>query len=267
MKIFISSLLLVLYAIIFTSSSHGAQKIRDMSLSIERTNRQLNVKSQEELEDESVPRGGLGGIGANPTSDDVAVFDREDGFDMNSALDPNMAKQMRDINARNNMGSTNLQGVDLGFGSQNNQYMGLGQQSEQSLLGNGIPLANGLPPQNRGSNKQNIMNVFCSSKYKMQTNISNAEKVCINAQRQQACERFKLSAMNVRRILSQIIDCEANITGYNISGCDGLNSNRINLLKQYWQDETTSYTILFLPDMVLNTAANCAASTKYGTTK
>lgn len=80
---------------------------------------------------------------------------------------------------------------------------------------------------------------------------------CQNTQKQQVCERFRSAAVNVQQVLDRAIACEVNAAQGVESDCDGLDAGRLDLLKQYWQDEDMSYTILFLPDMVQNAAASC----------
>ncbi len=216
------NLMAILIILSNTQPLYAAQKLRDLSLSVEQTNEQLRNPPVQS----SPPNGAIGGVGANSGT----------GFDDNVPLDPDMARQLREINSRNN-NNNNGQATDL-------------------LKGLPVPplTATGtLPPAHRGQSQQNYINQFCN------TPINNNSQSCQENQRQQACERFSRATVNVQRILSQAIDCELNTTGIIKSGCDGLDAGRLDLLKQYWQDEDMSYTILFLPDMVINVQANCAA--------
>ena len=101
------------------------------------------------------------------------------------------------------------------------------------------------PPVHIGSTAS-YMGQFCAS-------TSN----CQSTQKQQVCERFRSAAVNVQQILDRTIACEVNTAKAVESDCDGLDAGRLDLLKQYWQDEDMSYTILFLPDMVQNVIASC----------
>lgn len=84
----------------------------------------------------------------------------------------------------------------------------------------------------------------------------------MDTQRQQACGRFTHTPVPVQKLLNQAIDCEANAADPSSYGCDSMDASRLDLLKQYWQDEDTAYTILFLPDLVLNSAENCSYANK-----
>jgi hypothetical protein len=96
---------------------------------------------------------------------------------------------------------------------------------------------------------KNYMSQFCAN------NIGGS--ACQESQKQQACERFKNAAVNVQQLLDRTIDCEVNAENAIEADCDGLDAGRLDLLKQYWQDEDMSYTIVFLPDMVQNIVENC----------
>jgi|GEM_PF-5872026 len=87
---------------------------------------------------------------------------------------------------------------------------------------------------------------------------------CQTTQKLQVCERFRVAAVNVQQLLDRAVNCETNAAD-TAADCDGLDAGRIDLLKQYWQDEDMAYTILFLPDMVQNAAASCQA--KHGGAK
>ncbi len=112
------------------------------------------------------------------------------------------------------------------------------------------PLANeeeiGASPAASGE----FMNKFCSD--------TSQSLHCRKTHREEICARFKRSAINVQQILDRVVACEANAEKGVEGDCDGLDAGRIDLLKQYWQDEDMSYSILFLPDMVLNASAPCS---------
>ncbi len=236
MKNFISSLFLpAIFTIVLTPPAHSAPKMRDMSLSVEETNRQLATPQS--------PRDNV----ADPGFYNDSGMDSESGFGGGYGggygIDPNAPIDLRnldDINSLNNMRSDN--------------YIGNNLPSPPRRIG----------PPIRVSNKQGFINRFCSAGYMPQTNSSTADQSCQDTQRQQACERFERATVNVQKLLSQAVDCEANTSNYRNSDCDGLDATRLDLLKQNWQDEDLSYTILFLPDMVLNSAANCSYSSRRG---
>jgi len=118
------------------------------------------------------------------------------------------------------------------------------------------PLLAGMPSPHRGMEKQSYINNFCSSV--AQKNTDPARLSCIDAQKQEACERFARAAVNIQKVMTTAIDCEADTTGGNSKAdCDSTDASRLDLLKQYWDDEDSSYTVLFLPDMVFNAEANC----------
>jgi hypothetical protein len=144
------------------------------------------------------------------------------GFSPNITIDPNTAKQLQDLKAQNkdeNLGKN----VDIP-----------------------PPPSRNLPFKTGGT--QNYMNQFCAS---------SGGEACKATQKQQACERFKAATVDVQQLLDRAIDCEVNAANAIEGDCDGLDAGRLDLMKQYWQDEDMSYTILFLPDMVLNASAAC----------
>jgi|CXWL01.1.fsa_nt_gi hypothetical protein len=246
MKNFISSLFLpAIFTVMLISPANSAPKMRDMSLSVEETNRQLatpqsardNVAdpgfyNDSGMESDSGFGNGYGGGYGNGGYGNGGY-----GIDPNAPID---LRNLDDINSLNNMRSDNY-------------------------IGNNLPNPpRRIGPPIRVSNKQGFINRFCSAGYIPQTNSSIADQSCQDTQRQQACERFARAAVNVQRILSQAIDCEASTSNYRNSDCDGLDATRLDLLKQNWQDEDLAYTILFLPDMVLNSTENCSYSSRRG---
>lgn len=153
------------------------------------------------------------------------------GFDPSVAIDPSMARQMQDLRARDGVG-----------GGRN-----IGNAGASGAIGaRVIP----LPPVHRamgtGMAQQNYMSGFCSAP---------TVKPCDGVQKQQACERFKKATVDMQQLLDRAVACEVNSGNGVQSDCDGLDAGRLDLLKQYWQDEDMSYTVLFLPDMVIN--SNC----------
>ena len=244
MKKFIANLIFIIAMILSVSSSYAAQRMRDMSLSVEDTNRQLATPQKAPINtadpgfhnDSNLNNGSL--LNNNDGYNDG--YNENFKFDPNAPIDPDMANQIYDVNAPNN------------------------------LTGNSLTGTRRSPPTMRGLNQQGFINKFCSSGYSSQASATAAQQSCIDTQRQEACERFGHTAVNIQRVLSQAIDCEANSSGYTSSDCDGMDASRLDMLKQYWQDEETSYTILFLPDMVLNSVANCTATNRQvinGTTR
>jgi hypothetical protein len=236
MKNFIFSLFLLA---LMQFPAIAAQQMRDMSLSVEETNKQLNTPQTKP---------------SNTTNNtNGADYDNGTGFDSSVPLDPNMAKQLRDINARNAAGRDALGRDTLGNNINGRDVFGINNNNvNTNSQGNYLPRRGTIPPPHRGLGKQGFMAYFCDDGYQ-----------CEDAQRQQSCERYKRAAVNVQRLLDRTIDCEVNNASYK-SGCDGLDAGRLDLLKQYWQDEDESYTILFLPDMVLNSAATCTSLAKQG---
>lgn len=154
------------------------------------------------------------------------------GFAPNAPIDPNMAKQLQDLRAQGK--------ADELKNSQNN--------GEETANFGEIP----PPPSSKttrgsfGSATRNYMRQFCAD-----------TSGCQATQKQQACDRFKAATVNVQQLLERAIDCEVNAANAVEGDCDGLDAGRLDLMKQYWQDEDMSYTILFLPDMVLNASAAC----------
>lgn len=136
---------------------------------------------------------------------------------------------------------------------------GQAQQPQDNKTIQPTPLLSGIASPHRGEmEKQSMINSFC--KGVTQKNIDPSQLSCIDAQKQEACERFERAAVNIQRVMAQAIDCEADTTnGHTKSDCDSTDASRLDLLKQYWDDEDSSYTLLFLPDMVFNAAANCEA--------
>jgi hypothetical protein len=231
MKKFTHILTILLSIAAFQSTSHASEKMRDMSLSVQDTNRQF----------------------ANPQR----------------SRSPNDPGFYNDNNRNGNgNGNYNYDDYEYNNGSYNNGYnfdadtpigANIGNQLDNLSQNNNDRR---LPPPIRGMNQRGFINKFCSADYTPRNASSEAQQSCMDTQRQEACDRFQHAAVNIQRLLSQAIDCDANSSGSADSDCDGLDASRLDLLKQYWQDEDTSYTILYLPDMVLNSAANCTANSR-----
>lgn len=233
LKITNTVLFAITSVVIISSPSYAEQKIRNLSLSVEETNKQL-----------ATPQAPKENNHFDQSLEDMAGFEN----DKNVGFDSNMQRQIDDINSRyDNMESGNIN-ID-------------------GRINNDLPDTRRIPPPNRVQGQQGFINRFCNSGYISKTASTPAQQDCMDTQRQQACERFSHATVNVQRTLSQAIDCELNSTNMVQSGCDGMDASRLDLLKQYWQDEDISYTILFLPDMVLNSTDNCSASNKHGTKK
>ncbi len=211
----LKTLLILFVAITLPSSISFAQAIRDMSLSVARTNQQLATPQKPKTNNRD-----------SKSLEEMAGFDN----DPHAGFDDNMVRQIDDINNR--------------YDNSNNQSNDV------------FP----LPSSRRGQNGQGFINKFCSSSYKAKAASNTIQQECMEDQRQQACDRFNHATVNVQKILSQAIDCELSSTNFSEASCDGLDASRLDLLKQYWQDEDISYTILYLPDMVINSAGNCSSA-------
>lgn len=201
---------LLLLSCLLSTPAFAAQRTRDMSLSVDETMRQPTTTPAQKTQ--TTPRTGA-----------------DTGFDESIELDPNMARQLQDLRARE-----------------------IQDNSKLSLSGN----ARGEMPADRG-----FMSNFCNTPAD-----GNALQSCQASQREAACQRFHRATVDIQRLLDRAINCEYTATGSRagFADCDGLDAGRLDLLKQYWQDEEASYTILFLPDMVLNAAANCKTNTRTG---
>lgn len=206
----------VIISLIFISISQyaNAEKIRDLSLSVEKTN-ELLIEGQQQ---QNNPNFGAVGMNNNEGT----------GFDDGVPLSADMARQLKEINSRANNTTATGKGV--------------------------IP-----PPPTGGLVKQNFMAEFCASDYKNKISGNTTFQSCQETQRQQACDRFSRATVSVQRLLSQAIDCDLSTLTFSTGECDGLDAGRLDLLKQYWQDEEMSYTVLFLPDMVTNIVSNCTS--------
>lgn len=225
---------LLSFTIFYSTSAHATGKMRDMSLSVEETNRQLATpqKPRSNIADPGFYNDNNHGnnYDFDEYSNDGIPYNNNYTFDADAPISPNMANNLKN-------------------------------PLDNNLSRNGINPRR-LPPGTRGISQRGFINKFCSTEYTPKDISSEAQQSCMDTQRQEACDRFQNAAVNIQRILSQAIDCEANSSGYSSSDCDGLDASRLDMLKQYWQDEDASYTILFLPDMVLNSAANCSANSR-----
>jgi hypothetical protein len=201
-----------------------AERMRDMSLSVEDTIKQPSTT----YTPKNPPQYDIGGTLMDSDSADIM------------ALDPNMEKQVNDLKNR--------------------------RASEQQ---------DGLPNPRRGANSfdksmlddinpahavRGFMSSFCSDDVSTRSPLNTAAASCKNSQREMACERYQRATVDVQRLLDQVVTCENSGVGMGAQdiNCDVLDAGRIDLLKQYWQDEDASYTILYLPDMVSRSLDKCA---------
>jgi len=85
-------------------------------------------------------------------------------------------------------------------------------------------------------------------------------QTCFQAAQQQVCQQFQQLPADVQTALDTATACVYNAANGDASAtenCSAYDTNRLQLLKKYWQDQNTSYAILFLPDEVLNGPAKC----------
>jgi hypothetical protein len=93
---------------------------------------------------------------------------------------------------------------------------------------------------------------------------------CMENQKKEACDMFAGLPRDVQRIMDSVISCEYNNTnggqmdenGYinqapQQNDCSQGDSARMNMLRQYWNNQNLAYAIVFLPDMVASGASRC----------
>lgn len=100
-------------------------------------------------------------------------------------------------------------------------------------------------------------------------NVANLNN-CMENQKKQACDMFANLPRDAQRTMDSIIACQYNNAndggmdengyvqqGRGMQDCSEGDSIRMNLLRQYWNNQNTAYAIVFLPDMVADGASQC----------
>ncbi len=91
---------------------------------------------------------------------------------------------------------------------------------------------------------------------------AGAMQDCIAQGKKQTCDIFAQLPNDAQRLLDRTISCLSDTAEYEDDydsarkDC-GYERARLGLLKKYWEEQQTAYALVFLPDMVMNAAANC----------
>lgn len=94
---------------------------------------------------------------------------------------------------------------------------------------------------------------------------------CLNQAKQQLCASFAQLPPEVKATLNETLSCMNDTTDpvegdvqedlierrYRQAGCAANSSDRLQLLRKYWQDQNVSYALVFLPDDVIDAPNNC----------
>ncbi|MEZ5691454.1 MAG: hypothetical protein R3D71_07310 [Rickettsiales bacterium] len=215
------------------------------------------------------------------------TYEEAAGLNRDLDLDPNMQRQMENINRRlstsdgnsdiklpwinNNLNSNAGNNNPVGYGATNNGYrnpynannyvpntQNNYQIRPQIDIGHSIP-----PPPNTthgtGSGKsymKNYMDFFCN----LVVRKAEDANFCNNDQKKQVCKRFVDSPYEIKSVLNESVGCHMNRIRSINSDCRDIDTTRLDLMKRYWQDREALYTILFLPDMAINAAIKCASN-------
>ncbi len=124
-----------------------------------------------------------------------------------------------------------------------------------------------------GQPASRFMAGYCDPNFKPM--LSNAGRIasmnaCIETQKKQACDMFAQLPSDAQQVMDSSIGCVYNqanngqmdengfiVQNGGAQDCSAGDSQRINLLQRYWQQQNVAYAIVFLPDMVLNAPNRC----------
>jgi hypothetical protein len=147
---------------------------------------------------------------------------------------------------------------------------------------NGYPVPIGpaaaLAGQPVGATAGSYMEGYCDPNFKpiLANNAKYARMAsCLEEQKQQACGMYQVLPADAKRSLDFTLNClgaqqnggemveaadgtlqPAPVTGA-ARDCGAFDTQRLTLLKQYWQDANTAYALVFLPDLVMDSGGQC----------
>jgi hypothetical protein len=112
-----------------------------------------------------------------------------------------------------------------------------------------------------GYTADRFMDAYCVQKASAG---NNATQQCFETKRNEACTLFKQLPLDAQNVIDAAISC-ANTpatpdpqTGeLPPVGCGTHDTMRLNMLKKYWRDTSSSYAVVFLPDMIANATQGC----------
>jgi hypothetical protein len=105
-----------------------------------------------------------------------------------------------------------------------------------------------------------FMDGYCDPNFNAGVGAGQASQGCIDNAKRQACDIFSRLPRDAQGLLDRTLSCafSADSGGYgSYDDCAGYDSQRLQAIKAYWNDQETVYALVFLPDLVQNPAASC----------
>lgn len=108
-----------------------------------------------------------------------------------------------------------------------------------------------------------FMDQYCNPAFKPIVNPARHGIIaCAESVRKEACNGFSLLPRDAKEPIDHTVECvyasaQSGAESYYDMQCRDAYVQQIWLLKKYWGDEKTTYTILYLPDMVADSSSFC----------
>lgn len=141
--------------------------------------------------------------------------------------------------------------------------------SNDPYVGNNPAYNNQNDPYSSGARGNTFMAGYCDPNFHPVVNNRNlaALQSCMESQKQQSCADFERLPVDAQRAIDNVVGClyVASDTGYdeqqpaatNDPGCTAGDSQRLQLVRKYWKDETTAHALVFMPEDILDASTNC----------
>lgn len=142
---------------------------------------------------------------------------------------------------------------------------------------NGYPVISAPGAQQPVNNQGHFMDGYCDPNFKplLARNPKYAGMAnCLEQQKQQACGLYAALPPDARGVMDATMDCMAQQQNGGLEeapdgtlqptaapaiarDCSYNDSQRLNLLKRYWQDANTAYALVFIPDLAMDAGGSC----------
>ncbi len=107
-----------------------------------------------------------------------------------------------------------------------------------------------------------FMDSYCDPNFRPLVPVRVGMASCFESIKQKACDGFARLPAEVQGPMNRLVECQYNVAEEpseyaDETRCARLEHEQMRLLKHYWRDQNTAYTILFLPDLVINAGSFC----------
>ena len=125
----------------------------------------------------------------------------------------------------------------------------------------------------------NYMDGYCDPNFKplLSRNAQYANMAaCLEQQKAQACELYRNMPADARQVVDATMNCMAQMEGAagglveapdgtlqpaaaagRVADCGYTDTNRLAMVKRYWQDQNVVYSIIFVPELAMDNSGAC----------